>query len=75
MLPWWFWVVIVVLVLIFLWSVISPRSQWMIFQSWTYRNADANEPSDAAYTLTRIGGVVAIIVLIYAAVNLAALQY
>jgi hypothetical protein len=75
MLPWWFWVIIVVVILLFLWSVISPRSQWMMFQSWTFRNAEANEPSDAAYTLTRIVGVIAIGVIIVAAVNLAALQY
>ena len=75
MLPWWFWVVIVALIVVFLWSVISPRSQWRVLQSWTFRDADANEPSDAAYTLTRIAGVVVIIVILVAAVNLAALQY
>ena len=75
MLPWWFWVVIVVLIVIFLWSVISPRSQWRVLQSWTFRDAEANEPSDAAYTLTRVAGVVVIIVILFAAVNLAALQY
>jgi hypothetical protein len=75
MLPWWFWVVIVVLLGVFLWSVVSPRSQWRLFQSWAYRDAEANEPSDAAYALTRVAGVVAIAVILFAAVNLAALQY
>lgn len=55
--------VLALAVLMLLWSLISPRSQWRILKSWTYRNPEANEPSDAAYGLTRIGALVGLLVL------------
>jgi hypothetical protein len=46
-----------------LWAVVAPRSQWRAMQSWAFRNPEANEPSDAAYALTRLGGVVVLVLL------------
>ncbi|AEV84621.1 hypothetical protein ACWT_3598 [Actinoplanes sp. SE50] len=53
-----------------LWGVISPRSQWQKLFAWGYRNPEANEPSDAAYMLTRIGNVVMLGVLAWAVLGL-----
>jgi hypothetical protein len=54
-----------------LWGVISPRSQWRVLAGWSYRDPDANEPSDAAYTVTRIAGVVMLVVLVWQVIALA----
>jgi hypothetical protein len=56
---------LVPVVALLVWGVISPRSQWRVLQAWSYRNPEANEPSDAVYTLTRIIGVVLIVVLVW----------
>lgn len=69
----WIWLIVVVAGGIFLWGVISPRSQWQLLQGWAFRNPEANEPSDAAYALTRIGSAVSIVVLLVAAFNLQSL--
>lgn len=45
-----------------LWCAISPRSVWKITEAWTYRHPEANEPSDIAYLISRVGGVVLIVI-------------
>ncbi|MBB2991257.1 hypothetical protein FHR72_002741 [Mycolicibacterium iranicum] len=35
----------------------KPRALWWAFESWKFRNPEANEPSDAAYMMTRLSGV------------------
>ncbi|ETZ70119.1 hypothetical protein L829_1017 [Mycobacteroides abscessus MAB_030201_1075] len=47
-----------------LWSIFDPKSQWQVLSSWKYRNPEANEPSEAAYAMTRIGGAVGLVVLV-----------
>ncbi|MFV8308663.1 DUF6199 family natural product biosynthesis protein [Mycobacteroides chelonae] len=47
-----------------LWSILDPKSQWQALSSWKYRNPEANEPSETAYAMTRIGGVVGLVVLV-----------
>ncbi|MFG2042891.1 DUF6199 family natural product biosynthesis protein [Dactylosporangium sp. NPDC048998] len=54
----------ILLLALLLWGVISPESQWRTLQAWSYRNPEANEPSDTAYTLTRIGSAIALAVLV-----------
>ena len=39
-------------------SVISPRTAWYMQEGWKFKNV---EPSQAALTMARIGGVFAII--------------
>lgn len=57
---------IVVFALLFiasgLWGVINPRSQWQTMKGWQYRNREANEPSDAAYTYNRVMSAVGLVV-------------
>lgn len=40
----------------------APRGIWWATQSWKFRNPEANEPSDVAYGMTRVGGVLLVIV-------------
>ncbi|MFT9852411.1 DUF6199 family natural product biosynthesis protein, partial [Mycobacteroides abscessus subsp. abscessus] len=47
-----------------LWSIFDPKSQWQVLSSWKYRNPEANEPSEAAYAMMRIGGAVGLVVLV-----------
>lgn len=39
---------------LFLWGLFSPRSQWRLLVSWTYRDPHANEPTGSAYGLYRL---------------------
>jgi hypothetical protein len=38
-----------------------PKGIWWATEAWKFRNPTANEPSDAAYAMTRLGGVALII--------------
>lgn len=38
---------------LFLWGLLSPRSQWRMLISWSYRDPHANEPTGSAYGLYR----------------------
>ncbi len=42
-----------------LWNAISPYSSWYLNYGWRYKNL---EPSDAALGMTRLGGIVGVIV-------------
>lgn len=41
-----------------IWGIVNPRSQWKVLSAWQYRNPDANQPSEAAYAVTRIGSLI-----------------
>ncbi|OBB33336.1 hypothetical protein A5792_09265 [Mycolicibacterium peregrinum] len=43
----------------------APKRIWWATQSWKFRNPEANEPSDAAYGLTRAGGVFVILLALF----------
>lgn len=45
--------------------VASPRRIWWATQSWKFRDPEANEPSDAAYGMTRAGGVFVILLALF----------
>jgi len=47
-------VVIASVVLLFLWGLFSPRSQWKVLAAWSYRNPQADEPSSFAFGLHRV---------------------
>lgn len=49
--------------LLALWTVISPQSVYWALNAWQYRDPDANEPSETAYGLSRVAGVVTLVVL------------
>ena len=46
--------VIASVVLVFLWGLISPRSQWKVLAAWSYRNPQADEPSSLAFGVQRV---------------------
>ena len=67
-----FAVLVVAMVLILLWAAISPESMWSTTSAWQYRDPEANEPSDAAYAVQRVGavlGLVLIAILVLVVVN------
>jgi hypothetical protein len=50
-----FWVVVIASVLlVFLWGLLSPRSQWKVLVAWSYRNPEADEPSAIAFGIQRV---------------------
>ncbi len=57
------------LAVLFLWGVVSPRSQWRVLASWTYRDPHANEPAGTAYVLYRLIAALGIIAMIVSAVG------
>lgn len=59
-----FYVLLVAAGIILLWGAISPRSQWWAFNGWAFRNPDANEPSDAAYTVLRVASIALLLLVI-----------
>ncbi len=60
---WWLWLMFAIVGVIMLWGAISPRGQWNTLAAWSYRNAEANEPSDASYLVTRVVNIVGLLVL------------
>ncbi len=60
---WWLWLIFAIFGAIMLWGAISPRGQWNTLSAWAYRNAEANEPSDASYMVTRIVNIIGLLVL------------
>lgn len=42
-----------------LFNILAPNAAWQLNYGWRFKNA---EPSDAAIEMSRIGGIVAIIV-------------
>lgn len=43
----------------------APRGIWWATQSWKFRNPEANEPSDTSYGMTRLGGVLVIMLALF----------
>ena len=60
--------VAVIAVPLLLLQILAPRGVWRATEAWKFRNPDANEPSDAAYAMSRIGAVFGLIGLIVAGV-------
>lgn len=46
--------VIASVVLMFLWGLFSPRSQWKVLAAWSYRKPQADEPSSFAFAVVRV---------------------
>lgn len=45
---------------LFLWGFLSPRSQWRVFVSWSYRDPYRNEPTGGVYGIYRIVSLIGI---------------
>lgn len=56
----WLWItgLVVVVIPLFIWGAVSPRSQWRVLNGWTFRHPDKVEPSDAMYIFVRVGSIV-----------------
>ena len=66
--------VIASVVLVFVWGLVSPRSQWKVLAAWSYRNPQADEPSSFAFGVHR--AISAVGVLFFLAMGAAGLgQY
>lgn len=48
--------------------LLRPRKLWWAAESWKYKNPEANEPSDASYAMTALGGLVVIVASIFIAI-------
>lgn len=59
---------------LFLWGVVSPRSQWRVLASWTYRDPRANEPAGPAYALYRVIAAIGIVTLVVSTVGVVSAQ-
>jgi len=47
-----------------LWGVLSPRSLWEFSAAWSYKNPEANEPSEAGFAAQRVAYGAALVLLI-----------
>ena len=47
-----------------LWLLISPRSAYWTMTAWQYKNPEANEPSDTAYSLSRLSGGIMLVTIV-----------
>lgn len=57
-------IVLVSLGTVFLWGLLSPRSQWRALVSWSYRDPYLNEPTGIAYGLYRVVAVIGIVSMV-----------
>lgn len=63
-------VVLVIGIPIGLYMLLRPKHVWWTFESWKYKNPEANEPSETAYGLSALSGggvIVAAIILAWVA--------
>ncbi len=49
---------------IFLWGLVSPRTQWYAIVGWTRSDPAASEPGSSAYALSRFLSLVGVIVIV-----------
>lgn len=50
-----FWAVVIgSVVLVFLWGLFSPRSQWKVLAAWSYRKPQADEPRAFTFAVHRV---------------------
>ncbi|GAA0901846.1 DUF6199 family natural product biosynthesis protein [Pseudonocardia zijingensis] len=59
--------VLIMGVVMLLLAVVDQRALWRATAAWQYRNPEANEPSDAALALSRVGLVVSALFFFWAA--------
>lgn len=67
------WVALAIIILLIglpigLFMLLKPRALWWTFQSWRYKNPEANEPSDAAYAMSAFSGLIVIVAVVIVAV-------
>ena len=57
-------IVFAVLAAVAIWTLISPRSVYWVLHAWAHRDPEANEPSDLAYGLWRVGSFIALVIFV-----------
>lgn len=55
------YLIIIILLAGGIWNMVSPKSSWYLSYGWRYKNA---EPSDEALIITRVGGILAVIIAV-----------
>jgi len=58
-----------ILGLVFLWGVVSPRSEWYSLVGWTRSDPRATEPGSAAYAAGRFVSLIGLLALLTIAIN------
>lgn len=46
------------------WMAISPQGFWRTTSAWSFRNPEANEPSDAGYMMQRVSAIFGLAMLL-----------
>ncbi len=55
-------IVLLILAAVFaVWGLISPVGMWNATQSWRFKNPEANRPSEAQHTMTRVGSGICLV--------------
>lgn len=44
--------------------LIKPEQMWRTTRAWKYKNPEANEPSEEAFILARVGAALGIVVIL-----------
>ncbi len=68
-------VVLVSLGIIFLWGFLSPRTQWRVLISWSYRDPYLHEPTGFAYALYRVIAIIGIASMVMSGVLVNQVQH
>lgn len=58
---WVFGTLTFTLALLFVWGLVSPRSQWRVLRGWSVSDTHRNEPGGATYGMLRLGSAVGVI--------------
>ena len=54
-------VILLIVIPVGVYMILRPRKIWWATQAWKFRDPEANEPSDASYAFSRLGGVMMIV--------------
>ncbi len=59
------YIVPIIMIIICVITIISPKTMWDLSQGWQYKNPESVEPSEAGLMMARIGAVAGVIAAIF----------